>query len=906
MQPAGARPIDASSTSAEVYTHKFFAPPSYPGAISRTGLIRRIFRKPPYGVVVVQAPAGHGKSTLLQQAKAASEKLGARTGWLSFDQADNDLRRFTVHMLALLQKLAPDAGDDHALEEDDVHDRLSDHIASRLAKSEMPVHLFFDEFQALHERGVLNVFRGLLERIPENTTLFIGSRTLPEIGLARPLVNNQALVLRADDLRFSQDEAQQFFSLAQDLSVSEQELSSIYRRTEGWPAALQLYRLSLSSPSVRRSLDDIGAYRPRELAEYLTDNVLTLQPAPIQSFLRRTAVLTRLSAELCNFVTGRQDSRSMLLHLESSGLFLRSLDSELLWFSYHPLFSTFLIEQVRSTAPESLTEAHELAAQWFKADGLHEDALHHAIAARNYRFATEIMDQWADTLVADGNLVTVERWADRLPLDEITRKPMLAIKIAWALIFLRRRHKLRPILAALESDPANLPATAVIRSMLAVATEDLPQACDIVREIDIEKQSPVGFRAFELSAAANLSAFCALTSGDRSTASRHLGLARVYGARGNAAFSDGYTLAVTGLDLALQGRLNEALECYRSGLIEHKLDIEKSFASASLVACYVHALYESNQIDAAASMFTRFHDVICDAVLPDFFLIAYIAMSRIHGARMDPQRAEHVLAEAEQIAHTAGWRRAVRVIDWERVRLALLAGDVERARVHASRIPRLPEIALPEGWLPMSEITEGDVIGTIRLALHSGDTETAKDLLATELAATPVHNRSYRVIKLLILEALTLQQRGQDNRAQRSLHRALQLAEKGGFVRLFLDEGEAILPLLQEQYTSSTHEDGGQAAPLRVFIGRLLEAGGEPAEQPVVPSRGSGQKMDPLTDREKEILIALANGLSNKEVARRIFVSENTVKFHLKNIFLKLSVSSRLHAIQAAQRMGLV
>jgi LuxR family maltose regulon positive regulatory protein len=896
-----------ASASAEVFSHKFFSPPSYPGAIPRASLLQRMYREPRYSVIVVQAPAGHGKSTLLQQAKTASEKAGTRTGWLSFDQADNDLRRFTVHMLALLKLLAPDASDAEP-SDDDVHDRLSDHIATRLAKSERAVHLFFDEFQALHERGVINVFRGLLERMPENTTLFIGSRTLPEIGLARSLVSNQALLLRADDLRFSQDEAQEFFSLAEDLSVNEKELRSIYRRTEGWPAALQLYRLSLSSPSVRRSLDDIGAYKPRELAEYLTDNVLTLQTASTQDFLRRTAALTRLSAGVCDFVTGRNDSRSMLLVLENSGLFLRSLDSELSWFSYHPLFSSFLIEQVRSTAPQALAETHELAAQWFNAKDMHEDALHHAVAARNYGFATDIMNRWAETLVADGNLVTVERWADRLPLNEITQKPALAIKIAWALIFLRRRHKLQPILSALEADPANLQDTAVIRSMLAVGTEDLPQACEIVKQVGVEGQNPSGFRAFELSAAANLSAFCALTAGDQTTASRHLGLARVYGARSNAAFSGGYTLAVTGLDLALQGHLNEALECYRSGLIEHKLDIEKSFASASLVTCYVHALYESNQIEAAASMFTRFHDVIVDAVLPDFFLIAYIAMARIHSARLDQPQAEHVLTEAEQIAHAAGWRRAVRVIDWERVRLALLAGDVERARVHASRIPELPEFSLPEGWVLMSESTEGDVIGAIRLALHSGDTDTVKNLLASELSAAQADNRIYRTIKLLILEALALQQRGQDNRAQRSLHRALQMAKQGGFVRVFLDEGEAVLPLLQEQYTSLAIDDGGGPSPgLRSYIASLLEASGEPVTPAApAPSRSKDPALDPLTDREKEILVSLANGMSNKEIARRVFVSENTVKFHLKNIFLKLAVSSRLHAIQAARRMGLV
>lgn len=375
--------MEAVLAAAEIFTHKFFAPPSYPGAVARQELLDRMFREPGYGVVVVQAPAGHGKSTLLQQAKTASAQRGATTGWLSFDEADNDLRRFTVHMQALINQL-----DSRAAGEADtargMRRRLPDWIATRLAHADAAVHLFLDEFQTLSSRDVLTTFRELLERIPDNVTLFIGSRSLPEIGLARLVVNSQALVLRADDLRFSPQEAEQFFSQARDLRVSREELDTIYRQTEGWPAALQLFRLSLVSPSVRRSLGDLRAYRPRELAEYLADNVLSLQPPRIQEFLRRTSVLTRLSAALCDHVTGWQDSQSILLFLERSGLFLRSLDSDLRWFKYHTLFSSFLSEQVRSETPETLGSVHRSAAQWFYDHEMDEEAVYHAIAARDF------------------------------------------------------------------------------------------------------------------------------------------------------------------------------------------------------------------------------------------------------------------------------------------------------------------------------------------------------------------------------------------------------------------------------------------------------------------------------------------------------------------------------------------
>jgi len=897
--------MQAGTTAAEVLPYKLFAPPSYPGAIRRDALLERMFREPRYGVVVVQAPAGHGKSTLLEQAKSASEQRGIHTAWLSFDEADNDMRRFTVHVQALVASLDAAPADERDSGRS-TRRRLSEQIAAQLVRFDTPVHLFLDEFQALSSRNVLNVFRDFLDRVPDNVTVFIGSRALPEIGLARLLVNNLALVLRADDLRFSAEEAQRFLLQANDLGINPTELDTIYRQTEGWPAALQLYRLSLASPAVRRSMADLGAYKPRELAEYLADNVLTLQTPRVQEFLRRTSVLTRLSAGLCDHVTGWQDSQSILLFLERSGLFLRSLDSDLCWFKYHTLFSSFLADQMRSETPQALTEVHQRAADWFHAHAMHEDAMHHAIAARNYGFATDIMNVWADRLIADANLVTMERWSDNLPLDQIARRPELAIKIAWALIFLRRHHKLRPILSTLEG-PDRAPDTLVVRSMLALVLDDMPQAFGLVDRMEILGQQPSGFRAFELGAAANLSAYRALCAGDFETAREHLNLARGYGARGEAAFSGGYTVAVSGMNLVMQGRLVEALSRYRAGLAEHHLDLEKPFASASLVSCYINALYENNELDTAESMFTQFHDVICDGVLLDFMVPGYIAMARIQDARGRPNRSEEILAEAEQIAHTAGWPRLMRIVSWERVRRLLLAGEIDRAQVIASRIPRQPEFALPEGWMIYTEAAEGDAIGAIRVAVHSGQTASALAKLATELQVAQRQGRSYRQIKLLALDALAQRAHGNDNHAHRSLRRALQLAEPGGFIRLFLDEGDKILPLLRDEYAALAGETGGDGAVLRLFVARLLEAAGQHAERSTRPHGESGfQPLEPLTDREKEILVYLANGVSNKEMARRIFVSENTVKFHLKNIYSKLAVASRLQAINAARQMGLI
>lgn len=897
----------------EVFTHKFFTPISYPGAIQRDELLTRLFRVPAYGAIVIQAPAGHGKSTLLQQAKHHGESQGAITAWLTLDEADNDMRRFTGHLQALIESLGGEgtlAAGEESGSPRATRRRLSDWAASRLAQFDHAVHLYFDEFQALGNRAVLGTFRELLEHLPDNVTIFIGSRTLPEIGLARLVVNNQALVLRADDLRFSPTEAEQFFGQAQDLRINRQELDAIYRQTEGWPAALQLFRLSLPNPSVRGALLDPAMHRPRQLAEYLTDNVLGLQPPRIQQFLRQTSVLTRLSATLCDEVTGWQDSQSILLFLERSGLFLRCLDSELSWFRYHTLFSSFLTEQTRSEEPALLDAVHRRAADWFYAHGMHEDAIHHAIAARNYTLAVEIMSVWADRLIVDANLVTVERWSDALPLDEIARNPELAVKIAWALVFLRRHHKLRPLLSILERASDQGIDSRVVRSMLAMVIDDVPTAFAIVENVALRYEKPEGFRAFELGAAANLSGYRSLSAGDFDAERDALQLARSFSVRGDAAFSGGYSFAVHGISLIMQCRLNDALTHYRAGLAEQHLDLDKSFAAASLVACYIFALYESGELDLAESMFLQFHDVIADAVLLDFLALGYIAMARIQDVRGRANRADEVLAEAEQLAHTAGWPRLLRIVARERVRRALLAGEVDRAQAIASRIPVQPEFSLPDGWMVFSEAVDGDAISAIRLALHGGKHEPAIEQIAVELAAAQKQRRQYRVLKLTVLEVLAHHRRGSDKLARRSLRRALQLAAAENFVRVLLDEGTALLPLLREEHASLGHEiaDGDATLiELQKFVGVLLAASGQTVnlDQPTLAG-SSFQPLEPLTDREKQILVYLANGVSNKEMARRIFVSENTVKFHLKNIYSKLAVSSRLQAINAARQMSLL
>lgn len=895
-----------------VSPHKFFAPAPYAGAIARDAILQRIAAQPDVRVFMLQGPAGHGKSTTLQQIKATHEADGWHTVWLTFDDADNDPQRLAIHMQALVELLsrADAQRGSHTDAATARRRRRADWVLDRLSSLQRPAAIFLDEFQTLRNRSILAFFRDLFERVPDKVRIFVGSRSLPEIGLAKLLVNNVAQVVNADDLRFSPAEVSEFFSGSGSggVRVSGEEIGTIYRRTEGWPAALQLYRLTLNSPEVRSSLDDFGLHSPRQLAEYLADNVLALQAPRTQAFLLRTSLLTRLTAPLCDLVTGRSDSQEVLLELERSGLFVRSLDAEGRWFKYHGLFSTILAESFCRRSDAQAREVHQRAARWHLEQRQYEEAVHHALLCRDFDLAADTLDTWAGRLIASAHLMTVERWFDRMPIEHVVARPSLAIKVAWALMFLRRHQKLRPLIEQLRRMPlTDLPAQHNPSLMLAMAEvfeDDIPRAYETIARLQIHDRADEGFSAFEIGAAENVIAFRDSSLGDFEGSRRVLGLAHAFNQRGGATFSGGYTAAIGGVNLVLQGRLPEALERFRRDVPAPGDQIDKSFASAALASCHIWALYEANELDAVEALCGQYHDDISGSVILDFIAVALVSMVRLNDVRGRKEQALELLDEIERIGHDSGWVRLIRIADWERARRALVTGDVQRAKTIVAHMPPLVRIP-PAGWISLAEDLGSETLGRIRLAIHDGDFEAAGTQLAAELTRQP--GRSYRRMKLHLLEAMLRQREGANNAAHRSLRKALQIGGPGRYVRSFLDAGDGIVQLLREEYQSiherAVRDDAGDDEH-RVFIEQLLGASGTDLSR--APASNTKSLLEPLSDREQQILVFLANGVSNREMATRLFVSENTVKFHLKNIYAKLAVSSRLQAIHTARQLGLV
>lgn len=895
-----ADPAANRSVTFEVKAHKLFPPPDRPGAVTRRAILDRALRLGPVRVTLFQAPAGSGKSTALQQVQAAFAAQRWATAWLAFDDADNDPQRFESHLRAMLEAAGKRTGGDGepALRAPGV--ALVDWMLEELGRFGSPVAMFFDDFQVLRDAELLQFFRALLRQLPGRSRVFIGSRSLPDVGLASLLVSGQASVLRAEDLRFSAAESNEFFAGDGAPATSESEIEFIHQRTEGWPAGLQLFRLALSNPAVRGSLDELAGHGPRELAEYLSENVVSTQPPDVRQFLLRTSLLRRLTGPLCDAVVGRSGSQELLRRLERSGLFLLPLDASGVWFRYHGLFASFLSDSLHRDDPGAAAEVHGLAARWHHAHGSLEEAVHHAVQAGDIGLAIEALNAWASQLIASAELVTMERWYARLPLEEVARRPDLAIKVAWSLTFLRRNATLRPLLAQLTQqrgcgEVANTTNPDVVLAMAALFQDDVPAAAAIADKAEVYRPTTEGFASFELGAAANLIAFHALGRGDFESARRMLLLAHSHNERaGAAAFSQGYTAAVTGISHIMNARPREALRNLGAGAARPT----GAMASAAVAACQIWAAYESDSLDSVARLAEQFGAEIAQAAVPDFIVVALTAISRMHDARGRPEAAQAALEALDRIGFDSGWPRIVQVVEWERVRRALMAGSPDRARAIAQRIGK-PAPTGEQGWLPVSELLDGHVLGALRLAIHQGEWSMASRLLGQAHAMRP--ERPLLRIKLLVLEAIMLAARGDAVHAQRAFLRALEAAAPGQCARAILDEGPRALPLLAQAWSSLAAADGSAPTPhaeMRDFAVRLLRASGvEPAD--AAPAAIAAPS-EPLSERERDILRLLCAGASNRDMAQQLAVSENTVKFHLKNLYGKLGVGSRAQAIRAA------
>jgi LuxR family maltose regulon positive regulatory protein len=915
---------------------KLYIPPLRPDRVSRPHLIERLNEsvQPGRKLVLVSAPAGFGKTTLLGEWAHAAEKAGEHPArgcsvspipysllpapqfaWISLDEGDNDPLRFSGYLIAALQTFqgagkaglatlgSSAGGGANAIPAIKV---MLARLINDLAERRAPAILVLDDYHLVLEAPVHDIVAFLLDHMPPQMHLAIATRADPPLPLARWRARGQLTELRQSDLRFSTGEAAVLFNQVQGLSLAAEDVAALARRTEGWIVGLQLAALSMrgrGDADQRRAVVEAFAGGQRHILDYLVEEVLDRQPEAVQAFLLQTSILERMCAPLCDAVTMPPcpDAQAMLEYLERANLFVVPLDDERRWYRYHHLFADALRQRLqRSSLPRAafpgaegiLNELHRRASAWYRENGLPGEAIAHALAAADFHRAADLLDAHAETMWGQGAQTTLARWFAALPDGEILARPRLCAVQAMVLYMSGQRERAEGRLCALdeEQSAALQGMIAAARALVAYLSGEVPA---VIRHARRALELLPGEEALWRSSAAMNLGDAYRWCGDHAAADR------AYQAAWDAAQAAGDAFIVVmaevkqALVLLTSGQLRRAMAaCERAlGRLEREGALEMPLAGG-LHAVRGDIQREWNDLDGALASARKACSLSEQGVSVGLIGLSGLLSLRVMLARDDLPAAHEALAGLEELSRLASlpvWIDSG-MAAWK-AQVWIVAGDLEAAAgLLAGR-----GVGVDDEEVPYPR--QGEYFALARLLLAQGRHRDAARLLAGLRARAEAGGQRAWLIGALALQALACRAGGDLERALDYLARALALAEPEGLVRVFVDEG----PPLAELLSALDATPHGLAVSGR-YVHELLAAMGH---APGVDS-GRSSLLDPLSERERQVLRLLASPMSSAEIAQELVVSVNTVRTHVHKIYSKLDVHSRPQAVVRARELGLL
>lgn len=907
-RPAGFMPEPAAALA--LNQTKFHPLLSSQGGVPRELLLHTLEHKSDVRLVLLLAPAGYGKSTLMGQFMQRILQQGGGASWLRLDESDNDPARLMCYLFGALREWMQ-----AALGPSEVNTLLSaDDWMSWLERigPDGPAHtLFLDEFENISAAPALRVAKLLIDRLPRSVRLVISSRDKPALGLERYRVRGELQELTARHLRFDAQETQRFFTgrLLEPLGASL--LEKIQSVTEGWPAALQLTALAArSEKELERYASNLSGSLAH-IADYLAEDVLQAQTPEVRTFLLQTCGFARLCTAVCNAATGRTDSQRMLAYLERCGLFTTPLDTSHTWYRYHPLFAQFLQAQQAQALPnEQIVATHRGAARWFSQHGTAAEAVDLWLLAGDSEAAIREMGACARELVMQAQFGTILRWVERLDDGALTQAgPELPLAAAWASGFvgepevaMRWQARLKPALEASREQNPFFDELTALESVLIAMRGDTRAA--LASGLAHWARVSQGNR-FAAGALANVISYCLMLEGDFEQARTYCNEARLCNEEIGSALGLCYALSVSGLIEAMQGNLDQALEQFHEVDKMAALQLRQpwfetthvNMASLGLIAA---VLYEKDRLDEADELLQRYLPLVLHQPSLDMQLLSQITYTRVKLAQGDVDGA---LAVLKRIDHhdTQGWQfvRAHRIVEWEHVRIDIHLGRLEQATARAELLGRAQPLDGTSSGSSFVEELYGRGIETIRFDIARGQAASARERLDRDIKQSQVEGRRWRLLKLLLLRTLALDAQRDRNAARATLMQAVELGWRIGAHRSFAEEGQAIAALLAELPPQS-FMGLAQAEALNRYWCDLC---GEPVD---LPGATTGSEQAPLNEREQKILNLLATGMGNEQVATTIFLSVNTVKWHIRRILEKLQARNRNEAVFIARQRGLI
>jgi ATP/maltotriose-dependent transcriptional regulator MalT len=926
----------SSSQGKILLATKLYIPPARSNWVARPRLLEHLGQGLDHRLILISAPAGFGKTTLVSNIKYQIPNL--KMAWVSLDADDNDPVRFWSYAVAALQTLSsPDIGRT-ALEllRSPQSPPLTEFLAlliNDLATWVTACALVLDDYHWIESLTVHDSLNFLLDHLPPQMHVFISTRSDPPLALARWRARGQLLELRADDLRFTPAEADEFLNHSMGLSLSPGDVAALDARAEGWIAGLQMAALSL------RGRADVSVFvrefsgSHRYIMDYLVEEVLNRESALVHEFLLHTCVLDRLCGDLCDAVTGRTDSQTMLAHLDRANLFLVPLDDERHWYRYHHLFVDLLRTRLHQAQADQIPTLHTRASEWYEQNGSPDQAIHHALEAQDWERAASLVEQAARAAFFNGQLTTLSRWIETLPEEWVRARPRLRLYQSWAHLtggqFERAGQMLQEAQQALQALPPS--------------PDDEPLRSEMASLLARNSALAAAMSSGTAQAAQRSLETLARSAGDdavsRSRALLGLGIAYLYDGEVEKAITtleEGRSLALATGNMILaanmlhlqgtgelyRGRLRQAARLYQQaadlGPGPHDSSAIHSAAQFPSGIGYLglaDVARERNDLEAAASYLDKGIALCQQGGLALNLPVGYIVQSRLRQAQGDTSGAFESLERAEHVYGAELPPPVVVMLAAQHVRLNLSQGHVEEADRWADRVAHLRGHEKGEARLP-TLLHASHQLMLARVYMARDEVEQALALLDEILLQAKAHG--WLTLEAAVCQALALsrlpivgpwdeatwdqaQIPGDRSASLDALRQSLEAARPEGYVRLYLDEGPPMKALLTALLTALQRESS-LAPQLQQYVQELVAA--FPHVQPLAPAPQPALD-EPLSQRELEVLRLICEGHSNQAIADQLVLSLHTVKKHTSNILGKLGVTSRVQAVARARQLGL-
>jgi LuxR family maltose regulon positive regulatory protein len=892
--------------AAQILTTKLYIPPVRPDLVLRPRLFECLQRGLESKLTLLSAPAGYGKTTLLS---AWISQLNQDVAWLSLDEFDNDIGRFIDYLIAAIQIIDPDLGKTIPKLPDGSDtfsaNSLITSFINEISIIDKRILFVLDDYHVISESDVHALMIFLLENLPQNLHFMIASRTDPPIQVARLRAKGDLSEIRANDLRFTQNEAVEFFNQLKDFGLDSQDVETLVEKTEGWVTGLQLASISIQNYPDKQAFLRAFSGDDRHIADYLFEEVLDSLPAHIQSFLLKTSILDRMCASLCEAVTGREDSQEILSALDQTNLFLIPLDNRRQWYRYHRLFGDLLNLSLKKKAPSTLPTLHIHASEWYQSQDFLNLSVTHAIKAGDIKLVEKFVQENTLAMLEIGETKTVDRWLSTLPQGTVQKSLWLTVARGWALMFSANIDAAEEALQNIETliivdhiDPDQLERASGQIAALRAYIADLrgnPSLAESYAVEALEKLSEDDLLARAISSMMLATAYNRQGYTQRAEIALQAALIACEVRPNSFVAIDSLCLLskiqqLKGMLHASEATLKRALDISFKNIAKGN----RQFPITGLAYIYLGQIYyEWNRLGDALKFVKQGLELLEPYGYTDCVIVGLLNLTSISVAMGDTKQAFEIIRRAKRISSKIPyWAERVSSVQ---AYIAVLNGDNNLAASWVDAHNDLPQRE-PKNHLGLIYRHYAKTI------IRQGQYAKAAGLLRKVIQITEDRGANDRLLRTLTLMAVAQVGQGDEDGALDHLIRAIELAEAGGYLRVFVDEGEPLYALLYRAAQKGIHPQ----YCMRV----LMEAEKDAKVSKGIMKEGDMEEsidmVEPLSDREIEVLKYIAQGFTNQEVAQELVLSLYTVKSHARNIYSKLGVKNRTEAVSRARLLGLL